>query len=155
HSLLVASERAARIDRNMSDARLEGLHFIGGLDLALTREAGSALLAEPNGRQLQTTSAPLAEALARFVPAAPGWSSVDDLVDAMPASARNADGRARVRGALLNMVVHGLAAPRADPVPAAARPGAMPIACPLARGDAARGAPATVNLRHERVGIDA
>jgi SAM-dependent methyltransferase len=155
HSLLVASERAARIDPNMSDARLEGLHFIGGLDLALTREAGGAMLAEPSGRQLQTTSAPLAEALARFVAAAPGSSSVDDLVDAMPASARNDDGRARVRGALLNMVVHGLAVPRAAPVPAAARPGTMPIACPLARGDAARGAPATVNLRHERVGIDA
>jgi methyltransferase-like protein len=53
------------------------------------------------------------------------------------------------------MVAHGLATPRADPVPAAARAGARPIACPLARADAARGEPAVVNLRHERVGLDA
>jgi len=155
HSLLVTSERAARIDRSVSDARLEGLHFVGNLDLALTREAGGATLAEPNGRRMQTASAPLADALACFVAAAPGSSSVDDLVEAMPATARNADGRALVRGALLNMVVHGLATLRADPVRAAARPGARPIACPLARSDAARGEPATVNLRHERVGLDA
>ena len=59
-----------------------------------------------------------------------------------------------VRAALLNMVTHGIAIPRAEPVPAVARAGARPSACPLARIDAARGAQLTVNLRHERVDLD-
>src|SRR4029077_19760726 len=29
HTLVVAAERAAQIDRNLSDDRLDGLHFIG------------------------------------------------------------------------------------------------------------------------------
>jgi SAM-dependent methyltransferase/methyltransferase-like protein len=155
HTLVLAAERATQIDRNLSAERLERLHFIGHVDLALTRDAGGAALVEPTGRRLQTTSAPLADALARFVAASPGSSSIEDLVQAMPAASRNAEGRALVRGTLLNMVAHGLATPRADPVPAAARAGARPIACPLARADAARGEPAAVNLRHERVGLDA
>jgi hypothetical protein len=52
------------------------------------------------------------------------------------------------------MVVNGLAIPRADPVPAVSRAGALPVACPMVRAEAARGDATTVNLRHERVELD-
>lgn len=153
-TLLVASERAARIDRNLSGERLEGLHFLGGANFTLTRAADGATLAEPNGRRLHTSSAPLGDALAHFVARFPGSSSFEDLVQALPVVARNAQGRTLVRDLLSNMVTYGLATPRTEPVPAAIRAGARPIACPLVRIDAARGALSTVNLRHERVDFD-
>jgi hypothetical protein len=53
---------------------------------------------------LHTGSTVLAQALARFVAAYPGSSSVDDLVQALPAAARNAEGRALVREGLLPLL---------------------------------------------------
>jgi methyltransferase-like protein/trans-aconitate methyltransferase len=153
-TLLVASERAARIDRNPSGERLQALHFLGRANFTLTRDAGGTTLAEPNGRRLQVSSAALADVLAYFVARFPGSSSFDDLVAALPAAARNAEGRALIRELLLKAVTYGMATPRTEPVPAVARAGPRPIASPLARVDAARGALSTVNLRHERVDFD-
>jgi methyltransferase-like protein/trans-aconitate methyltransferase len=153
-SLLVAAEREPRIDRRLTNARIEGLHFIGSGTLTLTQDAVGATLSEPNGRRLHTDSAPLMAALAQFVERFPGSTTVDDLVRAMPPGLRNAEGRALAREGLLNMVVNGLAIPRADPVPAVARAGARPVACPMVRAQAARGDATTVNLRHERVELD-
>lgn len=153
HTLLVAAERAPQIDRTLSSARLDGLYFIGGGDLTLAREPGGVTLGAPAGRRLHTDSEPLAQALAQFVATFPGSASVDDLVAALPAASRNAEGRGLVREALLNMVLNGLATPRVDPVPAAAKAGPRPLACPLARAEAADGEPSAVNLRHERVEI--
>jgi SAM-dependent methyltransferase len=150
-SLLVAAEREAQIDRRLTNARMEGLHVIGSDTLVLTREAASATLADQGGRRLHTDSGPFTAALARFVGAFPGSASVDDLVGAMPAGVRNAEGRALAREGLLNMVVNGLATPCTEPVRAVPQPGDRPVACPLARSDAACGAATTVNLRHERV----
>jgi len=154
-TLLVAAGRETQIDRRLTNARMEGLHFIGSDTLALTHDAVGATLADQSGRRLHTDSAPFMAALARFVAAFPASVSVDDLVAAMPAGMRNADGRALAREGLLNMVVNGLATPCTDPVPAVAQPGPRPVACPLARSDAARGAATTVNLRHERVDLGA
>lgn len=103
---------------------------------------------------MQTSSAPLADALACFVARFPASSSFDDLVQALPSAARDAEGRALAREALRTMVAHGIATPRTEPVAAAVRAGARPIACPLARVDAERGALSSVNLRHERVDFD-
>ena len=153
HTLLVAAARAPQIDRRLCGERLEGLHFIGDGALALTREAGGVTLAAPAGRRLHTGSPLLAQVLAQFVAAFPGSSSVDDLLAALPAAARTAEGRALVREGLLNMVINGLATTRLDAVPAVAHPGPLPVACPMARAEAARGAATTVNLRHERVTI--
>lgn len=153
-SLLVAAEREPQIDRRLTNARIEGLHFIGSGTLTLTHDSVGATLSEPNGRRLHTDSAPLMAALARFVERFPGSTTVDDLVRAMPPGTRNAEGHALAREGLLNMVVNGLAIPRADPVPAVARAGARPVACPMVRAEAARGEATTVNLRHERVELD-
>jgi len=152
-TLLVGAERGARIDRGLSNARVEGLHFIGGTGIMLTKEPNGVTLAAPSGRRLHTNSALLADVLARFVAAFPGSSNVDDLVAALPASARNAEGRTLVRDGLLNMAVNGLAMPRLDPVTAAARAANKPVACPLARSEAESGAATAVNLRHERVDL--
>jgi SAM-dependent methyltransferase/methyltransferase-like protein len=153
HTLLVGAERAAQIDRTLSSERVEDLHFIGANGIALTREDRSVTLAAPAGRRLHTGLGPLGDALARFVAAFPGSSNVDDLVAALPGSARNAEGRALVREALLNMAVNGLAIPRLEPVPACARVTDKPIACPFVRREAASGASTTANLRHEPVAL--
>jgi methyltransferase-like protein/trans-aconitate methyltransferase len=154
-TLLVAAEREPQIDRRLTNARMEGLHVIGSDTLTLTQDQTSATLADPGGRRLHTDSAPFMAALARFVAAFPASAGVDDLVQAMPPGMRNEDGRALAREGLLNMVVNGLAVPCTEPVAAVAAPSARPVACPLARGDAARGAATTVNLRHERVELGA
>lgn len=154
HTLLVAAERASSIDRALSNERVEGLHFLGATGIALTRGADGATLAAPAGRRLHTGATALADALAHFAAAFPGSSSIDDLVATLPASASNAEGRALVRDALLNMTINGLAIPRLEPVPAAARVADRPTACPLARAEAARGAASVVNLRHERVQLE-
>jgi cyclopropane fatty-acyl-phospholipid synthase-like methyltransferase/methyltransferase-like protein len=153
-SLLVAAEREPQIDRRLTNARIEGLHFIGSATLTLMQDGVGATLSEPNGRRLHTDSAPLTAALAQFVEGFPGSTTVDDLVAAMPPGLRNAEGHALAREGLLNMAVNGLAIPRADPVPAVARAGALPVACPMVRAVAARGDATTVNLRHERVELD-
>jgi SAM-dependent methyltransferase/methyltransferase-like protein len=150
-TLLVGAERGARIDRALSSERVEGLHFIGATGITLTRETNGVTLAAPSGRQLHTGSTALADALTRFVATYPGSASVDDLIAALPAYARNAEGRVLVREALLNMAVNGLAIPRLEPVPACARATDKPVACPMVRADAAGGAAASANLRHERV----
>jgi methyltransferase-like protein len=156
-TLLVGGERSTRIDRGLSGARVEGLHFIGATGIKLTQESNGVTLAAPSGRRLHTASPLLAEVLARFVAAFPASSNVDDLMAALPASARNAQGseqgRAQVREGLLNMTVNGLAVPRLDPVTAAARATNKPVACPLERREAALGAATAVNLRHERVDL--
>jgi SAM-dependent methyltransferase/methyltransferase-like protein len=151
HTLLVAAERAPGIDRRLSSARIEGLHIVGASGLALTHEGGGVTLAAPAGRRLHTGSAPLAQALGRLLARLPGSSSVDDLMQALPQGAGDAQARALVREGLLNMVINGLASAHLDPVPAAAKSGAMPLAWAMARTEAAHGAASTVNLRHERV----
>ncbi len=153
-TLLIAAGLAPQVDRQLSHARIEGLHFIGSGELVLERGPGGVTLAAPSGRRLHTAKAPLADALAHFVAAFPGSSSVDDLVQALPAAARNAEGRALVHEALFVMVLNGIATPRLDPVPAAAHAGAKPVACPMVRAEIARGAASTVSLRHENVKLD-
>jgi methyltransferase-like protein/trans-aconitate methyltransferase len=153
-TLLIGAERATRIARNISNERVEPLHFLGANGIALTREADGVTLASASGRRLHTGSPVLADALALFVAAFPGSSSVDDLMRALPAAAHNAQTRALVRDGLLNMTINGLATPRLDPVPAAHATN-KPVACPMVRADAAGGAAATANLRHERVELGA
>jgi len=154
-SLLVAAEREPQIDRRLTSARIEGLHAIGGNGLALTQDGVGATLSEPDGRRLHTDSVPLTAALARFVAAYPGSATLDDLVQAMPPGLRTGEGRALAREGLFNMVISGLAVACTEPIAAVAEAGARPLACPLVRVDAARGAAAVVNLRHERVDVDA
>ncbi len=154
NTLLIAAARAPTIDRQLSQERVEGMHFLGNSGLTLTRESGGVMLAAPAGRRLHAGVGPLADALAQFVAAFPASSNLDDLVRALPGAAPTAERRALVRDALLNMVVNGLAMPRIDAVPAVARVGEMPVACPLVRADAQSGAASTVNLRHERVELE-
>ncbi len=150
-TLLIGAARALQIDRQLSQERVEGMHFLGQSGLTLTHGNGGVTLAALAGRRLHAGAGPLADALAQFVAAFPASASVDDLVRALPVAARNSESRVLVREALLNMVANGLAMPRTDAVPAAAGVSEMPVACPLVRAEAARGAATTVNLRHERV----
>jgi trans-aconitate methyltransferase len=153
-SLMVAAEREPQIDRRLTGARIEGLHVIGAGTLTLTQDGVGATLSEPDGRRLHTDSVPLTAALARIVAAFPGSATLDDLVQAMPPGLHTDGGRALAREGLFNMVINGLAVPCTEPVAAVTEAGARPLACPLVRADAANGAAAVVNLRHERVDVD-
>src|SRR5262249_31043147 len=148
-SLLVAAEREPQIDRRLTSARIEGRHAIGGTGLALTQDGVGATLSEPDGRRLHTDSVPLTAALARFVAAYPGSATLDDLVQAMPPGLRTGEGRALAREGLFNMVISGLAVACTEPIAAVAEAGARPLACPLGRVGAARGAAPGVHPRHE------
>jgi SAM-dependent methyltransferase/methyltransferase-like protein len=155
HSLLVAAERTAQVDRRLSNERMEGLHFTGAGDLALTRDpGGGGALANAAGIKFATTAPAVMDVLARFVAAFPASTDIDDLVAALPADARGADARALVRETMFKLVLGGLATAGTEPVRAATSAAARPSACPLARADAARGDSATASLRHEHVGFD-
>jgi protein-lysine methyltransferase-like protein len=143
------------IDRRLSNERMEGMHFIGSPDLSLAvDENGGGVLVSSTGTKVSFGTAPLTDALARFMAVFPGSSTVDDLMPALPAGLRNVEGRALLREAMLKLVLAGLANASTEPVLAAAAAGAKPLACPLVRADASRGESMTANLRHEPVELD-
>jgi predicted O-methyltransferase YrrM len=155
HSLLVGSEHVPMIDRRLSNERVEAMHFIGSPDLSLAvDENGGGVLISSTGTRVSFGTAPLTDALARFMAVFPGSSTVDDLMPALPVGLRNFEGRALLREAMLKLVLAGLANASTEPVLAAAAAGAKPLACPLVRADASRGEPMTANLRHEPVELD-
>jgi SAM-dependent methyltransferase len=155
HSLLIGAERATQVDRRLSNERMEGLHFTGGADLVLTRDpGGGGTLTNAAGIKFSTESSLVMDGIARFAAAFPGSCDIADLLAALPAAARDRDGRVLVRETMFKLVLGGLAVAGVDPVPAAASAPQRPLACPLARADAGRGDSSTANLRHEHVGLD-
>jgi hypothetical protein len=131
------------------------MHFIGIPDLSIARDSsGKGMVTNAVGTKVVFGEAPLYDPLNRFLSAFPGSSSIDDLVAALPSESRDARGRASVREVMLRMVLAGLAFPSTEPLPAAASVEEKPVVWALARGDAARRADATANLRHEPVALD-
>src|SRR6185312_4819402 len=155
NSVLVGHQRVATADRHLINERMETLHFIGLPDLSLARDAsGKVMVTSVLGTKVTFGEAALYDPLSRFLSAFPGSSSIDDLVATLPSESRDARGRALVREVMLRMVLTGLAFASTEPLPASASIGEKPVVWALARGDAARRAHATANLRHEPVMLD-
>lgn len=154
-SLLVAADRAGRIDRNLAPQRIQAMHFLAVGELTVTHEAnGGGAVADAFGRKLTTTSAHVMQALGTLIRRHPASSSLDEMIAELPAAGRTLESRTLVAEALLRMTLAGLVAINAEPIRAVASVTPKPLACPLARKDAARGDATTANVRHERIGLD-
>lgn len=152
-SLLVGSETSARIQRNLSAERMEGLHFSTAPDLVLEAAAVGGAVTDSAGRRLTTDSDQVFAAVSLLVRRFPASSSLADLLATLPFSGRSSFEPA-IADALFQMLLVGLVTPWATPLGAAASQPERPHASELARRDAERGLESTANLRHERVVID-
>ncbi|HPS66364.1 MAG TPA: class I SAM-dependent methyltransferase [Holophaga sp.] len=153
-SLLVHADRAVRINRNLDPSRIDGMHFFTGAGLKVEREGERSILSDAKGRKLTTGSPIVAEALQILAARFPASFTVDDLVDRLSPPGRTREGRILVLSAVFNLVRIGLAQASLEPVGAQPGVSERPAACPLVRSDAACGARATANLRHEKIVLD-
>ena len=151
-SLLVKSEQAASINRNLEPARINGLHMQANVSLADEASPGSFILRDPAGRTLTTQSPFVRDALALLGRRFPAAMTPEALADAVAAQAPSTpEERHHVSDALFKMVLIGMAefavTPSAPELTIAERPHALD----LARKDANAGHGWTTNLRHESV----
>ena len=150
-SLLVKSEQAVNINRNLEPARINGLHIQANVSLA-EETGGQFTLRDPAGRTLTTQSSMVRDALVLLGRHFPNAMTPEALADAVASTAPPSDeDRAHISDALFKMVLIGMAefavTPSAPELTASDRPRALE----LARKDALAGRPWTTNLRHECV----
>lgn len=153
-SLMVSGRRFNDIRRDITPERVEGLHFLCGADLQLSRDASGGVVRDSSGRALNSGSSLVVDALETLIARFPASSTIDDLLGGLSQEARNEENRALLRDALLKMALVGLVVLSSEAVSACPRPSDRPKACIVAVNDAARGESFTTNLRHERVWLD-
>lgn len=146
-TLLVGSERMATVNRALAPEGLAPLHFVTGAGMRLERDGDAYIVIDSAGRTLTTSSAEVAEGLARLVSRYPTSSTIDDCSD-------GESDRPLLLDALYRMMLVGMVTVALEPVRAALNPGERPVASALARADAAEGSATTTNLRHEPVALD-
>jgi len=151
-TLLIANERMATVNRALGPESIEGLHFTIQPGMHLDRDGDKYVVTDMSGRSLMTDSAAVAEGVARLVERFPSSSSLDECAEAIPDDEREA-GRPMLLDALYRMMLVGMVSVSSEPMHAGARAG-KPKAIALARADAADGAQATTNIRHETVALD-
>jgi methyltransferase-like protein len=149
NTILVSAARLATANRALRPESLAGLHFVTQAGMHLERDGEKYVVIDAAGRTLTTTSGVTADALARLVARFPSSSSLDDCVDADADTAE----RAALLDALYQMLLVGMVTLSSEPVEAGTVTD-RPKAIPLARVDAAEGAQATTNLRHETITLD-
>jgi 2-polyprenyl-3-methyl-5-hydroxy-6-metoxy-1,4-benzoquinol methylase len=146
-TVLVGSERMASVNRALAPESVAPLHFLTPAGMQLERDGDAYVAIDTAGRRLTTTSAAVAEGIARLVARYPASSTLDDCRDGEP-------DRELLLDALYRMVLVGMITVASEPVRAAHDPGERPTASALARADAAVGSVFTTNLRHEPVVLD-
>ncbi len=153
-SLLVHADRQAKIDRNLTPARIDQMHFLTAPGLKFERQGDGCTVTDEAGRRLTTTSAIVADAMQHLTTRFPASFTIDSLSGALSAANRTPEARNLVRDGLFNMVLVGLAIVSAGSANVAPGASDKPVACPLVRSDAARGERSTASLRHERILFD-
>jgi len=146
-TLLVGGERMASVNRALTPESVAPLHFLAPAGTRLERDGEAYVVIDAAGRRLTTSSATVADGLARLVARYPASSTLDDCSD-------GETDRELLLDALYRMVLVGMVAVASEPVCAAHDPGERPVANALARADAAAGSASTTNLRHEWVALD-
>jgi SAM-dependent methyltransferase len=152
-TLLVASDRLAAAGRTIGPESVAPLYFLANAGMRIDWDGSDHVVTDGAGRVYPTGFA-AAEGIARLIARFPSSSCLDECAAAITGD-REA-GRAQLLAALHHMALSGMVALSSEPV-RAGRGGdvARPRAITLARADAADGAAATTNLRHEPVPLNA
>lgn len=148
-TLLVSAEQSGRIETAISPERMEGLHFMAQDGMKLETGNGACRLTGARGRTMQSNEPAVGRAMQVMLARHPQTTSLEQCTTGMTERERFA-----VADALMRMVTAGILGISSVPL-RAGKPGARPLASPLARDDAAAGLDATTNRRHELVQIDA
>lgn len=150
-SILVAEERLTSVNRAKSPASLFGRHFLIRDHLTLEQEGDQYLIQDPSGAWVRTPSKAAADGIARLIERHPSSSTIKDCLYAVPDG--NERDRAMVLDAIYSLLTSYLIVLTSEPLQVATA-GERPKALLIARTDAANGAQATTNLRHELVPLD-
>jgi methyltransferase-like protein len=150
-SILVGDERLASVNRAKSPARLFGRHLLIRDKLTMELDGGQYVFKDPGGAWVRTPSKAAADGITRLIERHPASSTVNDCLDALPHG--NEQDRAMLLDALYSLLSSYMIVLTSEPVEAITV-GDRPKAALLARTDAANGAQATTNLRHELTPLD-
>lgn len=156
-SLLVHKEREGQIKRLLSHDAIDGMHFLARPDFKFLREEnGVAIFGDGSGAWFSTPDKQTRKALEALVARLPGSSSLDDLLSDLKSSAVMVDAAVKnnITDAFYRMALVGLLKASTEPVRAATRLSAKPVACPLLRADAEAGVVYSASLRHEPFKLD-
>nr|WP_299908552.1 class I SAM-dependent methyltransferase [Sphingomonas bacterium] len=151
-TILVSSERLATASRAIAPESIAPLHFLADAGMRLDWDGAEHIVTDAAGRALSTGFA-AAEGIAWLIAGFPSSSSLDECARAITGDQEA--GRAHLLDALHRMVLAGMVTLSSEPVRAGRGDVAKPRAIALARADAADGAQATTNLRHEPVALNA
>ena len=146
-TLLVHAEHQNEIDRTLSKARLDALHFISPLDLKIvpSQMANEWTVDDGAGTTITTTDTSIAGALGVLIGRLPSSTSFEQIRSELGADRAIQD---KLRNALLHLIREGVIEVSAAPVSCANTIGEYPMVWPLAASDATADLPHTATLRH-------
>jgi 2-polyprenyl-3-methyl-5-hydroxy-6-metoxy-1,4-benzoquinol methylase len=143
------------VQRNLDPARLAGLHASARFTGLPEAGAGPFVFTDGFGRTLSTASAPVARAMTALSARWPQTATAEELTDlAMADDAPREVTAAVILDALFRLMNAGMVSLSAVPIRAGQADATHPVAWPLARSDAARGAADTAGPQHATVGLD-
>ncbi|MEO7692276.1 MAG: methyltransferase regulatory domain-containing protein [Sphingomonas sp.] len=152
-SLLISSERMPSVNRALGPESIAPLHFLVQAGMQVERDGDIYKVTDASGRTLTTSSGAVAEGIGRLVARFPASSNLDDCAAAITFEDGGV-GRATLLDALYRMMLAGMITLSSEPVRSGAASDSKPVAIAIARADAAAGAQATTNLRHEPMTLD-
>jgi hypothetical protein len=146
-SILVASERMGGVNRALTPARVEGLHFLAPAGLTVEQKGKNFRVTDSSGRTLSSESKAVSKGIKQLTTRFPASTTFDEAAQGLDPA-----GREQLREALYQMVIAGMMPVLSEPVSATNMVSEKPVAIKLARVDATNGEPLTTNLRHETDG---
>ena len=149
-TLLVSEARRAAATLEIAPHSIAPLHFLAEAGMRIDWTGSGHVVTDAAGRSFSTASGAVAQGIAELIARFPASSSLDECAAAI-ARGDTEHGRVQLLDALHHMALAGMVILSSEPVPAGRGKEATPRAIALARADAAEGAAATTNLRHEPV----
>lgn len=155
-SILMKPAAMMPAQRNLDPSRLAGLHASAKfVSLPEAGATGPFVFTDGFGRTLTTGSAPVARAMTALSARWPQTATVEELADlAMADDAPREVTTAMILDALFRLMNAGMVSLSTAPIRAGQADASHPVAWPLARSDAARGAADTAGPQHATVELD-
>lgn len=142
-SILMKQPAMTTAQRAFDPSRLAGLHVSAAL-----QAVGPGAFADGAGRNVTVESAAAGRALAALGARWPSSVTAEELAELAQCDT------AAILDALFQLMQEGMLALSTVPVRVGGADATFPVAWPLARADAARGAPATANPQHMPIELD-